>query len=133
MEIRGVEFGCEAILFAMLEHGGKTLFMSRKDEGGKEYFELPWVLGTTRSDPITQIVQSYTMKTDITVQVGQIFIESEVEVEGKMIPCLIFRMEPLQDELSPFAGGGYMGFRWMTLDEAKSENLGSYMNWLLFL
>ncbi len=133
MKVGGVDVGPRAVVCGMLERDGKALFLSRKGPDGEERFELPWVIGTTRADPIGQIAEAYQKKTDIKVRTGDLFIESEVEEDGRMLPVLVFRMETDAETLAPYPGGGYTGFRWMSLEAAKKERLGAMARWLSFL
>jgi hypothetical protein len=120
----------KALVCGMLEQGEKALFLKRKDGEG-ESIEMPSVYGILSSDPVSQLAEAFKKQTGIKADVDRVILESRHEYEGAHIPCLVFRMKPLQEgPLEPEPGGAYSGFVWLALEDAKLRKHAPKGKWL---
>jgi hypothetical protein len=109
----------KAIICGMLEKDGKILFL---EKDGK--IELPWVYGSLRGDPISQMAEAYLKKTDVKVEAGLVVMEGKSEG----LTVVVLQMEP-QAEVNPEPAAGY-SVAWLTLEEAKKKPLARHFEWI---
>jgi hypothetical protein len=120
----------KALICGMLEHEGKALFLKRKELDG-ESIEMPSVFGILSADPISQLAEAFKKQTGIKADVGQVVFESRHEYEGVHIPCLVFRMNPLDGgPPEPEPSGPYSGYEWLALEDARLRNHAPKGRWL---
>ncbi|MFH0884637.1 MAG: hypothetical protein V1861_02925 [Candidatus Micrarchaeota archaeon] len=120
----------KALICGMLEQGGKALFLKRKEADG-EGIEMPSVYGILSADPVSQLAEAFKKQTGIKADVGGVILESRHEYEGAHIPCLVFKMNPLnEDLLEPEPAGAYSGFEWLALEDARLRKHAPKGRWL---
>ncbi len=120
----------KALICGMLELEGKALFLKRK-EAGAEGIEMPSVYGTLGADPVSQLAEAFKKQTGIKADAGQVVLESRHEYEGAHIPCLVFRMTPIDEGgIEPEPSGVYSGFVWLALEDAKLKRHAPKGKWL---
>lgn len=125
----------KALVCGMLEDGGRVLFLIKKDQQGNERYELPCVYSTDRGDPVSQIGQAFKMQSGISVQVGEIVFEARHNAGSRRkkywISCYVFKVTAKEKKADP--AGGYVGFKWLSLKDAKEKKLGKHADWLMFI
>ncbi len=124
-----------ALVCGLLEKDGKGLFLTRKDQGGLERIELPWIYGTIAADPVGAIGEAFRKQTSVKVHAERIIYEGKEDIgdEGMpdIVPVLVFSMIPGRKPMEePVPSREYSGFLWLTLDEARERPLGRHARWL---
>ncbi len=123
----------KALVCGMLEDEGRVLFLTFKDSHGIERLELPCVYARQQSDPVSQLGEAFLKQAGIDGEVGEIVLESRHNAGSRRrrrwIPCYVFGIKAKTRKADP--GGGYTGFRWLSLKDAKKEKLGRKAEWLL--
>jgi len=109
----------KAIICGMLEKEGKILFL---EKDGK--IELPWVYGSLRGDPMSQMEEAYLKKTDVKVEAAQVVMEEKSEE----LTVHVLQMIP-REGVNPDPSAGYSAV-WLTLEEAKKKPLAKHFEWI---
>ncbi len=123
----------KALVCGMLEDKGRVLFLTFKDRHGIERLELPCVYSYPSSDPVSQLTEAFLKQSGIDAEVGEIVLEARHNAGSRRrkrwVPCYVFEVKAKDRKADP--GGGYAGFRWLSLKDAKKEKLGRKAEWLL--
>ncbi len=131
-KLRESEFP-KALACGMLEDEGRVLFLSRKDEHGIERLELPWAYARPSTDPISQLAEVFLKQAGIDAEVGEIAFETRHNAgsrrKKRWIPCYVFKITAKSKKAEP--GGGFTGYRWLSLKHAKKEKLGKKADWVM--
>ena len=122
----------KALACGMLEDEGRVLFLVRTDERGVERLELPCVMVPSGRSPFAEIKAEFARQTGIDGQVHEIVLEGRRNTgtrKRKMwVPCLVFSVTARERRAKP--AGGFSGFKWLSLEEAKKQRLGRNAEWL---
>jgi hypothetical protein len=123
----------KALACGMLEDGGRVLFLVRTDANGVGRIEMPCVLVPSGRSPYAEIKEAFGGLTGIEdCQVHEIVLEGRYNAGSRKrrfwVPCLVFRVTARNRMAKP--SGGFSGFRWLSLDDAKKERVGRNAEWL---
>lgn len=121
----------KALVCGILEDGGRVLFLKVKDRQGTERLELPHIYNHG-GNMISQLAEAFMGQTGIDAEAGDVIKESRHNAGSRRrrqyIPCLAIRMRAKSKRASP--AGGFSGFKWLSLEDAKKEKLGRSTEWI---
>lgn len=122
----------KALACGMLEDGGRVFFLIQKDAQGRERLELPCVLVPSGRSPFAEIKAAFYAMSGIDGQVHEIILEGRHNAGSRKrkswVPALAFRITARIRTAKP--SGGFCGFRWLALEEAKRQALSRESEWL---
>lgn len=122
----------KALACGMLEDGGRVLFLVRRDERGIERIEMPCVLVPSGRSPFAEIKLAFPRMTGIDGEMHEIVLEGRHNTGSRKrkvrVPCLVFKVTAKSMRAKPSAE--FSGFRWLSLDDAKTQRLGRNSEWL---
>lgn len=123
----------KALACAMLEDNGRVLFLVKTDERGIERIELPSVIVPSGRSPFAEIKSEFARTTRIDGEVHEIIQESRFNAGSRkrrsMVPVLVFKVTARNRSAKP-PPGEFSGFRWLSLEDAKSLRLDRKLEWL---
>ncbi len=122
----------KALACAMLEDGGRILFLVRKDANGIERIELPCVLVPSGRSPFADIKEAFQKMTGIDGEFHEIVLEGRHNAgyrrRKNWVPVLAFKVTAKNRTAKPPAE--FSGFRWLSLEDALRQRLGRNAEWL---
>jgi len=111
----------KAFACAMLEDGGRVLFLVQKERYGKKRLVLPWAKVEGRRDPVSEISKAFVEQSGIDGQITEPIFEGRYNAGSnkykKWIPLLVFGASAKKMKCAPSAE--FEGFRWLSLRDAK--------------
>jgi hypothetical protein len=120
-----------ALACALLEDGGRALFLVRRDAQGREKLELPNALVFPGDDPAATATGALRVQAGIDGYSKGEGFEARHNAGSRRnkawVPVLVFRMDAKNKSARP-AGG--LSAKWVPLDAAKSMPLGRSAEWL---
>jgi hypothetical protein len=119
----------KAFACAMLEDGGRVLFLMGKEAHGKSRLVLPYAEIRGRRDPVAEIGNAFLEQSGIDGQVHEIIFEGRYNAGSRKykrwIPLLVFRVGAKRMQARP--SPGFVGFKWLSpkgaLEREKKKEL----------
>ncbi|NYZ73621.1 NUDIX hydrolase [Candidatus Micrarchaeota archaeon] len=122
----------KALACAMLEDGGRMLFLVRKDANGIERIEMPSVLVPSGRSPFADIKEAFQRMTGIDGEFHEIVLEGRHNAgfrrRKNWVPVLVFKVTAKNRTAKPSAE--FSGFRWLSLEDAKRQKLSRNAEWM---
>ncbi len=113
----------KAFACAMLEDGGRVLFLVGKERYGKKRLVLPSVEIMGRRDPVAEIGSVFAEQAGIDGQVHESIFEGRYNAGSrryrKLIPLLVFRISAKRMQAKP--SSDFAGFKWVSLKGALEK------------
>ncbi len=113
----------KAFACAMLEDGGRVLFLVGKEKYGKKRLVLPFVKIEGRRDPVAEIGKAFFEQSGIDGQVHEPLFEGRYNAGSrkykKWIPLLGFRVSAKKMKCAP--SPEFVGFRWLSIKDAQKK------------
>lgn len=121
----------KSLLCGMLEDGGRTLFLLRKDETGVERLEMPCVESFSSGNS-AELATEFKRQTGIDAEVHEIAMQGKHNAGSRkrkfFIPALVFKLTAKNRSAKPSAE--FSGFRWLSMEDAKAARLGRKLAWI---
>ncbi len=122
----------KALACGMLRDNERILFLVRKDRHGIERIELPSVEIFGEEDPVKNLTAEFKRQTGIDAEIREIKMEKRYNAGSRKrkrwIPCIIFSMRA--KDMKANVSSEFSGFRWLTMEKAKTMKLGRKAEWI---
>lgn len=113
----------KAFACAMLEDGGRVLFLVGKERYGKKRLLLPNVEIRGRRDPVAEMGNIFAEQSGIDGQVHESIFEGRYNAGSrkyrKWIPLLVFKVSAKRMQAKP--SSEFSGFKWVSLKGALEK------------
>ena len=113
----------KAFASAMLNDGGRILFLIGKERYGKKRLVLPWAKIEGRRDPVAEIKKAFLEQSGIDGQVHEPLFEGRYNAGSnkykKWIPLLVFKVSAKKMNCVP--PKEFEGFRWLSVKDALGK------------
>ena len=113
----------KAFACAMLNDGGRILFLVQKERYGRKRLVLPWAKIEGRRDPVGEIGKAFLEQSGIDGQVHEPLFEGRYNAGSnkykKWIPLLVFGVSAKKMQCVP--SKEFEGFRWLSIKDALKK------------
>lgn len=121
-----------ALLCGILEDSGRVLFLIRRDGQGQEMLEMPYAAVKEGENEVAALATAFREQAGIDVQVHGVIMQGRYNAGSRKrrrwVPALGFKVTAKSARVN--AGEGFMGYRWVALDEIGNFRLGRSAGWL---
>ena len=123
----------KALACGLLRDNERILFLMSKDVHGIERIELPSVEIFAEEDPVQKLTEEFKRQTGIDAEILEIKMQKRYNAGSRRkkhrIPCMIFSMRA--KNMNAKASSEFSGFKWLTMEKAKTMKLGRKAEWIL--
>ena len=123
-----------ALVCGMLEDNGRILFLLKKDERGVERLWMPCTAIYSSANSVIELAKEFKRQTGIDGEVHEVVFQNKHNSGSRkrkfIIPVLVFKMTAKNRTTKP--SDEFSGFRWLSLDDAKTHRLDRKLEWLKY-